>query len=137
VFTGDAEGVTESQAVTNFANNLKATVLTGSHHGANTHGSNGASWVTSTDPDVVIFSAGGRFGHPRCAAVNRFTTAAETLQHDVRCGTSNTIYGPITRTTRAHYMTAVSGAVIVKSNGHSPLSIHCTRTSECGVKITH
>jgi beta-lactamase superfamily II metal-dependent hydrolase len=42
VFTGDAEGPTESQAITNFANNLKATVMTGSHHGANTQGSNSA-----------------------------------------------------------------------------------------------
>jgi beta-lactamase superfamily II metal-dependent hydrolase len=58
VFTGDAEGATESQSINNLSNNLKATVMTGSHHGANTHGSNGAGWVTATSPDVVVFSAG-------------------------------------------------------------------------------
>jgi competence protein ComEC len=137
ILTGDAEGVTESQAVNNFANNLKATVVAGSHHGANTHGSNGASWITATAPDVVIFSAGERFGHPRCAAVDRITTSKQTLEHEVRCGVSNTAYGPITRTRRAHYMTAVSGTVIVASDGHSPMSLHCTRTAECGVKIAH
>jgi competence protein ComEC len=85
VFTGDAEGITEARAVTNFANNLKADVLSASHHGANTEGSNGSGWVTATSPDVVVFSAGEKFGHPRCAAVDRFNTVTETLEHDVRC----------------------------------------------------
>ena len=40
------------------------------------------------------FQCGERFGHPRCEAVNRFTTIAETLEHQVRCGVSNTQYGP-------------------------------------------
>ena len=137
VFTGDAEGPTESQAITNFANNLKATVMTGSHHGANTNGSNSAGWITATSPDVVVFSAGERFGHPRCEAVNRFTTIAETLEHQVRCGVSNTQYGPVTRTRQAQYMTEVSGAIIITSNGHAPLALHCTRSQECGVRIPH
>ena len=137
VFTGDAEGATETQAINNFVNNLKATVMTGSHHGANTHGSNGADWVTATAPDVVVFSAGERFGHPRCEAVNLFNTVTETLEHQVRCGVANTQYGPVTRTRNAHYMTEISGAIIITSNGHSPLALHCTRSQECGVRIAH
>jgi beta-lactamase superfamily II metal-dependent hydrolase len=134
---GDAEGGTESSAINNFANNLKATVLAGSHHGSNSHGSNGTGWITATAPDIAVFSAGQGFGHPRCTSVARFTTTAETIEHNVRCGTSNTTFGPVTRTTRAHYMTAISGAVIVTSNGHSPVAVHCTRSPECGVRIPH
>src|SRR5881296_1682040 len=45
VFTGDAEGATETQALRNFNNSIKATVLTMSHHGSETRGSNGKTWA--------------------------------------------------------------------------------------------
>jgi competence protein ComEC len=137
VFTGDAEGTTESREINNFGNNLKASAMSASHHGASTHGSNGADRATSTAPDVVVFSAGDRFGHPRCDAVNRFTTVVQTLEHDVRCGISNAQYGPVTQTRWAHYMTRISGTVIVTSNGHSPMALHCSRSADCGAKIPH
>lgn len=86
IFSGDAEGPTEAQAMTNFQSNVKATVLTGSHHGARTNGSNGPKWAAATAPDVVVFSAGEQFRHPTCTAVGRFTTVAETIEHAARCG---------------------------------------------------
>ena len=135
VFTGDAEGETEARAITNFADNVKATVMTSSHHGASTHASNSQEWATSASPDVLVSSAGNKFFHLRCDATNRFNTLATTREHSVRCGNSSAYTS--SRTTRAHYVTEVNGAVIVTSNGRSPLSVHCTRSSECGVKISH
>ena len=81
VFSGDAEGRTESQAITNFRNAVKATVLTSSHHGATTFSSNSqlwALWANTSAPDVLISSAGNRFFHPRCVAVERFSSLATT-----------------------------------------------------------
>jgi hypothetical protein len=86
-------------------------------------------------PEVLISSAGNRFFHPRCAATNRFTSLATTKTHDVRCGSSSAYTS--SRTNRAHYVTEVNGAVIVTSNGRSPMTVNCTRSVECGVKIAH
>jgi competence protein ComEC len=135
VFTGDAEGVTESQAVTNYAEALKATVLTSSHHGASTASSNSPSWAVAMAPEVLISSAGNRFFHPRCVATDRFTTLALTKGHDVRCGTASSYL--TSRTRSAHYVTAVNGTIIITSNGLSPMAVNCTRSVECGVKIAH
>ena len=74
-------------------------------------------WFSARENDLGIL----------CEAVNRFNTVTETLEHQVRCGLSNTQYGPVTRTRNARYMTEISGAIIVTSNGHSPLALHCTR----------
>jgi hypothetical protein len=53
-FSGDAEGSTEAQAIANFDGNVKTTVLTASHHGANTNGSNGTDWISATSPPEVV-----------------------------------------------------------------------------------
>jgi competence protein ComEC len=135
VFTGDAEGATENQAVRNYNEALKATVLTSSHHGASTAGSNSFSWAAAMAPEVLISSAGNRFFHPRCVATDRFITLAVTKGHDVRCGTSSGYIA--SRTRSAHYVTAVNGTIIVTSNGFSPMTVSCTRSVECGVKIVH
>lgn len=135
VFTGDAEGTTEAQAITNFAQAVKASVMTASHHGASTNGSNSVLWADTTAPAVLVSSAGDRFFHPRCAATERFTALVLTKAHDTRCGTSSSYV--TTRTGRAHYVTAVVGAVIVTSSGVTPMTVHCTRSVECGVRIVH
>jgi competence protein ComEC len=135
IFTGDAEGSTEAQAISNYPNDLKATVLTSSHHGASTLGSNSQTWADAVVPKVLISSSGTGFFHPRCTAVNRYATTANTLTHDVQCGTTNA-YQP-SRTNRAHYVTEINGAVVVTTSGKSPLSLHCTRSADCGVQIPH
>ncbi|MCG8468960.1 MAG: hypothetical protein MJB57_12275 [Gemmatimonadetes bacterium] len=136
-FTGDAEGPTEDDSRANFNNLVKTTVLTGSHHGASTHRSNGQVWADSTAPDVVIFSAGRRFRHPRCDAVERFErTLAQAAEHPMQCGTSRR-YRPRRNTRLAKYLTEVNGRIVVTSNGRSPLSPFCTGSIGCNTTIAH
>jgi competence protein ComEC len=135
VFTGDSEGETETQAIANYDNGIKATVMTASHHGASTHGSNSQDWADSTAPSLLLSSAGDKFFHPRCAATNRYGSLAETKRHGIRCGSSSSY--TTSRTTLAHYVTEVNGTVIVTSNGQSPMTVNCTRSVECGVRIAH
>lgn len=135
IFTGDAEGTTEAQAIANFPDGVRATVLTGCHHGASTHQSNSATWAAATLPVVTVFSAGRKFFHPRCAAVRRFDdSTANAREHPSQCGNSGA-YEAVRRTDRAEYMTEVVGAVIVTTNGKSPLLVHCTRDAECHSEI--
>ena len=135
IFTGDAEGQTEAQALTNYGNGIKATLMTASHHGSHTNGSNGGAWAESTAPAVLISSAGSKFFHPRCEATSRFGSLAVTRRHAIRCGTASGYQA--SRTERAHYVTAVNGSIVVTSNGESPMLVNCTRSVECGVKIPH
>lgn len=137
IFSGDAEGLTEQQAITNFDNNVKATVVTGSHHGARTKGSNSAIWASATAPAVMIYSAGEKFSHPTCTAVERFSTVVGTTEHAARCGLGGEGNYRIYRTKRAEYMTRSVGTVIVTSNGTSPMTVNCTKSKECGVRIPH
>ncbi len=135
IFTGDATRATEAQAIANYPGGVRATVLSGSHHGASTHGSNSSDWARATAPDVTVFSAGRRFNHPRCIAVWRYTEfTAITSDHPAQCGDSHG-YHPVQRTTHAEYMTEVNGAIIVTTDGQSPLSLHCTTTTACGGQI--
>jgi hypothetical protein len=137
ILAGDAEGVTEAQAVTNFANDLKASVLAAAHHGSNSNQSNSADWITAVSPDVVVFSAGKLFGHPRCTALNRFNAVRDAFEHDIRCGVSNDTFEPVMRTRKAQYLTDINGTIVITSKGQSPLRVHCTRTAECEATIPH
>ncbi|MDZ7685268.1 MAG: hypothetical protein U5O39_09935 [Gammaproteobacteria bacterium] len=65
IFTGDAEKVTEEAIMANFPN-ITATVTTGSHHGARTHGSNHIDWVNRIQARAVIYTSGVNYGHPTC-----------------------------------------------------------------------
>jgi hypothetical protein len=136
IFSGDAQGVTGAQAIEDFDGNVKASVVAASHHGANTDRSNRPKWIAATSPEIVVYSAGTRFNHPRCIALERFTSVTETREHDMRCGDPGG-FRPVFRTKEAHYATAISGAIIVTSNGTSPVTMNCTRSAECGVKIAH
>ena len=136
-FTGDAEGRTERQARDNFDGNVDTTVLVGSHHGARTHGSNSATWAAATDPEVVIFSAGRRFGHPQCDAVNRYLgSVSEAPRHPIQCGEGST-YQPVRNSTDAVYTTEINGEIVITSSGRSPLSLFCTRSEGCNARIPH
>ena len=136
-FTGDAEGSTERVARQNFDNAVKTTVLSGSHHGARTRSSNSASWATRTAPEVTVFSAGRRFGHPQCDAVERYRNSlGSATQHPAQCGESS-VYQPVFLTDSAQYMTEINGRVIVTSSGNSPLSLFCTGSTGCEAQITH
>lgn len=139
IFPGDAEGVTESQARANFNDNVHATVLAGSHHGAKTHSSNGETWADATSPNVMIYSSGTQHGHPWCIATERYEdTLSQTEHHNMQCGIS-TKYDERRQftTSRAEYVTEISGKIVVTTNGQSPLHLGCTHGSGCDVEIQY
>ncbi|MEX0707035.1 MAG: hypothetical protein WD078_03675 [Woeseia sp.] len=147
IFTGDAEGVTESQAIVNYDAAVKATVLSGSHHGADTLGSNGSTrniaaaaashWPDNVLPAVAVYSHGLKFGHPRCPIVRNYhQSLARVPNHPFHCGDHNNDNTPAPRqTTYAEYSTEVSGTVTITTDGSSPLSIHCGGPVGCATEI--
>lgn len=135
VFTGDAEGETQQSVLANFPG-LRATLLSGSHHGASTHDSNDAVWANAILPEVVVFTTGTKFGHPRCAATDVYLVSPESRvrnagPHPMRCGIGGDAYGSQTSATRAVYSTRTNGTVVVDSNG-STYNITCSRAPSCG-----
>jgi len=78
ILTGDAQEITERMVIRNAETSgvvlTGTSFLFGSHHGADTHGSNGTAWIEATRPRNVVFSSneGGGHGHPRCTTVRRF-----------------------------------------------------------------
>lgn len=138
VLTGDAEGVTEDLALTSMRRwsgryPNQRNILIGSHHGADTHESNGQDWIDAWRPDVAIFSATPRsFGHPRCAAVSRFVSAM-----DVERGASRITCGvpwdyTVRRTVRRGILTTHDNGFIRLRITPSRLDIQCQRvTSAC------
>ncbi|MCC0030800.1 MAG: hypothetical protein H6891_11620 [Brucellaceae bacterium] len=68
---GDAEGVTENAAMRQCPETVRGTtILSASHHGAISNGSNGLNWAAEASAGYVVFQAGRRnqFGHPRFEA---------------------------------------------------------------------
>ncbi len=139
IFPGDAEYSTEAQAMRNFPGGVKASVLSSSHHGTSTHGSNHPAWVDAVSPQVVIHSSGKLNGHPRCKATERYKDyLADVPTHDVRCGENNddNNLNPVP-SNKAEYVTSVSGEITVTTNGQSPLRVSCSRDPRCDASIPH
>lgn len=138
IFSGDAEGKTERQARRNFDDAVRTNVLSGSHHGADTHGSNGtrrSEWPEFTRPEVIIYSAGNTFEHPRCGATQNYVSSlARVPAHAMRCGRGNGTFRQL-YTTRAEYTTSVSGTIVVTTSGVSPMSIWCEQSASCAATI--
>lgn len=89
IFTGDMTAATERQIVgAGPPVPLSANVITGAHHGAESAGSNSPSWAMATRPQLLMFSAGERFYHPRCNSVDNY--AAYVMKnvplHVYHCG---------------------------------------------------
>ena len=147
VFTGDAEASTERQAIENFDGAVKTTVLSGSHHGADTHGSNGSSkgvsaanisgWPAASSPEVMVYSHGKDHGHPRCSIVSNYhPSLARVPSHPFHCGDDQDDNEPAPRNSVfAEYSTEVSGAITITTDGTSPLSIHCGGPIGCATDI--
>jgi hypothetical protein len=80
IFARDAEQATEKTAYQAYGALLAdTTVLLASHHGAQTYGSNHDGWIAATKPQMVMFSAGNRYGHPRQEVVKRYQAAQPTI----------------------------------------------------------
>jgi len=85
LMTGDAEEDLEAYLIATYGDQLDVEILKAGHHGSQT--SSIDSFVSSTSPEVAIFSAGknNKFGHPSPRVLKRFeragTTAWRTDQH--------------------------------------------------------
>lgn len=138
-FTGDAFGKTEKKAWENHGGRVKTTVLSGSHHGASTRGSNGtgatsSEWPEKTAPEVLVYSTGNKYRHPRCVATRQYHPyVAEVPAHPMRCGRKKSYKWETTR--RAEYNTKVNGTIVVTSNGFLPLTLWCSQGMGCNATI--
>jgi len=79
LLTGDAEQEREEYLIHRYGSLLDVEVLKGGHHGSNT--SSILELVSSTSPDMVIFSAGkeNRFGHPSPRVAKRFERSGSQI----------------------------------------------------------
>lgn len=128
ILPGDATDITEAQAIANFKGTasgafLNATVLETSHHGAGSATSptsNTTEWAEATVPYYLISSTGwhGSYGHPRCAALDRYATAkgkrllTSSDGHTLWCGTDHSSWDE-RDDNPASYSTSSNGMLVV------------------------
>ncbi len=130
ILPGDATGVSQNAAMGNYPafGELHSTIVSGSHHGADTHGSNSPAWAAATVPLATIFEAGLRFYHPRCTAVDVYRQAgglAGAIGHRLQCGTYGG-WSPNVPTVLAEYNTEDVGLIVVTSDANpANMSIYC------------
>lgn len=140
IFSGDATGETEAQVMANYDDAFNTTVLTGSHHGADTHGSNGthsrsSKWQEVTQPEVMVYQSGTRHGHPRCTVTDSYDMrTVEAAAHPFHCGLQNGSMPDVAReetATEAKYATERNGTIVIRSDGETFVRVDCERTPEC------
>jgi len=133
IFTGDATDKTQESVMQNFPG-LQTTVLTGSHHGASTHGSNHEEWGLFARPRVAVFSSGTSFKHPKCASVSAYHwNLADANPHEFWCGLDRTgsNYTPPFTIEHAEYVTERNGRIVITSDGTTH-EIECSLSAACG-----
>lgn len=133
VFTGDAEGITERAAMRSYGDRIRnVTVLTSSHHGARTKGSNHQNWITTLDPQIVVYSSGETHGHPNRSVAERFRTSIDegVAEHAFWTATSNSSPYQDEETTRGEYVTRKNGRILIKTDGEE-FSIECSLEDDC------
>lgn len=131
VLSGDAEGPGEEMALANHRARLAGTtVVFASHHGARTHDSNHAAWVSALDPLVVIYSSGTSHGHPTGDVVERYAPLlVEAETHDMwddpfKSGEDRY------ETIRSEYVTELNGTIVVETDGEF-FSVACSFDETC------
>lgn len=126
IFTGDAFGITEDQARKNFSGkDLQTTVLTSSHHGADTNESNSEDWIDATSPAIAVYSAGKHlwYRHPRCTTVERLREKLKvTDEHKAICGEQNSGFREYA-IKNAEFMTQTSGTITITTDGKSHVHV--------------
>lgn len=133
IFAGDAEQETEEAAYQAYgALMTDTTVLLASHHGAHTHGSNHEAWIEATNPQIVVFSAGTRYGHPRQEIVQRYQAVQTNTvaTHRMRWGINSTEYEEGLTTQKPVYVTKENGAIVIRSNGQT-WQVECSLEAGC------
>lgn len=96
LFTGDIEAEAESWLV---GEDIKATVLKAPHHGSKT--SSTLDFVKAVNPEVVLISAGDKYGHPHKIPLENYIIAGAKI-----------------------YCTKYNGAITITTDGES-YSVDC------------
>lgn len=138
IMTGDAQGITERMVMRNADASGVSLAGTGflfaSHHGADTHDSSGADWITATSPRNVVFSSneGGGHGHPRCLTVRRFDDIDDAGLSDAPDGMDVPCdAGPgQTRFRNKFLITEANGDIMVTVSSTAPPAIECARMTK-------
>jgi beta-lactamase superfamily II metal-dependent hydrolase len=136
VFPGDAQAATEDSALANFGALLAgASVVVAANHGGSDAGGNGSDWARHVAPQAVVFSAGAAHGQPGQAVGDRYLASVfeDVALHPMWWDPSPDGTTQPFETTRAVYSTALSGRVIVDSDGQA-FSMICEqdgRLSDC------
>ena len=145
IFGGDAEGVTEKNAIANYkGRTLEGAILAGSHHGADTAGSNSPEWAAATKPRITVFNAGvsQQFKHPRCTSMEVYEQyLADSMQHSFECGR---VVNPIEDVSqwerknveKAEYITEDQGRITVTVTKEGEVDVDCSRINEnCSIDL--
>jgi hypothetical protein len=128
--TGDATGESLASILENIsqAGNgaITTTLLSAPHHGAVSDGSNSFLWQQVFKPEIVVFSAGERYFHPRCEALltyARGNTIQNANKHPMQCGEDGAYW--LLDLEKAQYLTESNGDIWVTSNGETATEVTC------------
>lgn len=131
IFSGDAEGLTERSAMTNFDALLEdVTVLLASHHGARSRSSNHQGWADKTSPQIVVYSAGTSHGHPTITAAERYRAALLPARTHGMWVSPGTHEEQRYESFQAEYTTELSGTIVIDTDGTS-VYLECSLQPNC------
>ncbi|MDO8336155.1 MAG: hypothetical protein Q7T74_05255 [Candidatus Saccharibacteria bacterium] len=130
IFTGDMTGKTEAQIFSNLAllgdsahfQLADTDLLFGAHHGASTNGSNNKKWADATSPEAVIYSAGERYSHPTCEALDVYQTVLDFGEpHALQCSSTGAYMK--FETSNANFLTHTNGLIVATPNNEGGFQI--------------
>jgi beta-lactamase superfamily II metal-dependent hydrolase len=122
VLPGDADGATEASALSNFGSLIAdASVVVASRHGTDAGGSNHGAWTGRTAPQTVVFSTGTAHGQPARGAGERYLESVfdNVAPHPIWWSPAADGTTPLATTDRAVYATALSGRIVIDSDGQA------------------
>jgi len=129
--TGDATAETLASLMYNYradvANGAIATTLLGApHHGSVTEGSNSFVWPQVFQPRIVVYSAGERYFHPRCQAIDVYDAGGSlrnAQNHPLQCGDEGAYWQRFRA--NAQYLTESNGSIWIDADGHGVVQVTC------------
>ncbi len=127
--TGDATAESLASILYNYRANINAlatTLLSAPHHGSESEGSNSFLWPQVFQPRIVVYSAGERYFHPRCTAVDEYDASGflfNAQNHPLQCGDEGAYWDD--PHTNAQYLTQSDGSISVVSDGQNVPQVTC------------
>lgn len=128
--TGDATVESLASLMYNFpafaSGALNTTLLSAPHHGATTEGSSSFLWPLVFQPEIVVYSAGNLYYHPRCAALEVYLDDGRLLQatnHTLQCGSDRAYFE--VQLTSAEYLTRTNGTISIEADGQGNVQVTC------------